>query len=120
MGLFTAFIIAMMVALLFAPGYRKGSYFPLAVFFVILFLGALAGRYWIVPFGPEMWGVAWLPILFVTLIFAFLISSPTPIGRLSSIEKARKIESASTTINVFVWLLMFVLTTAVIVGYAKL
>src|SRR5258706_3315755 len=89
MSIFGVFILALLISLLFAPGYRRGSYSPLLIFFFILFLAGIASQYWITPFGPVWLGISWMPLLFIILIFAFLFAAPSPYER-KNISKTEK------------------------------
>lgn len=80
MSILAAFFIALFVSALFSsPYWSKGaSMAPLAIFLFVLFLAGIAGGYWIVPFGPVMWGVEWLPLLSIIFVVAILFSAPPP------------------------------------------
>jgi hypothetical protein len=115
MEILGAFIISLVIALLFVPFRKDGPAAPLIVFFLILFMAALAANYWVVPFGPIMWGVSWLRILFVVLIFALLFSVVPPV-RASSRKDAQDAAGAAA-ISVFVWMLWLLLLVAIIAGF---
>ncbi len=122
MIIFAAFMIALIASLLFAPGYRTGSYAPFIILFFILFFAAMAGQYWIVPFGPTWWGVSWGPILFIVLIFAFLFATPSPYDPKRTVKNSNDTTDstiASATISVFVWLLLIFLIMAILLGHYK-
>lgn len=86
-----------------------------------------------------MWGVAWLPILWVALLLALLqaAASPVPADRRrvdprlrtgSGMDELRgdvvtQPEGSATTavataVGVFLWLALFVFGLAIVVGYA--
>lgn len=111
----SALIIALFVLLLFSPRYAKGaSIVPIFVFFLVLFLAGLASRYWITPFGPVLWGVAWLPMFLVIVVVALLFASPSPYKRKKSIEE-NTLEEASV-VGALIWILLAVLVGLVIAG----
>ncbi len=120
MSIFAAFILALLIALLFAPGYRRGSYTPLVIFFFILFFAGIASQYWITPFGPVWYGISWMPILLVILIFTFLFAAPSPYERkriVKSNDDEKQAESAAiAAVSIYVWLLFTILFIAIIVG----
>lgn len=119
MGILSAFIIALAISFLFA-GSRKDSISALFIFFFVLFFAGLASMFWIVPFGPMMWGVSWLPMLFFILIVASLFSAPPPRQRkIKADEKAEEAASSAAAMSVFIWLLFFLLLVAVIVGFYR-
>src|SRR5882757_11538956 len=112
MGILTAFILALIVLVLI-PGTRTSTIDAVVLFFFILFLAGIAGSLWIVPFGPVVYGVSWLPMLFFILLVAFLFSSPPPGQRTTTGEAAASVAAVS----IFVWLLFAVLIIAVAGGY---
>jgi len=121
MAILAAFVLALIISLLFAPGYRKGSYVPLALFFFLLFMAGIASQYWITPFGPVLWGVSWGPLGFVLLLFTLLFIVPSPYER-DLVKTAGETDTrvASTAISIFMWVLLLMLFVAIILGvYVK-
>lgn len=47
-------------------------------FFMVIFLFAWGGESWITPLGPTAWGVAWIPIVFLGIFMALLLTASTP------------------------------------------
>ena len=121
MGILVAFVIALLLSLLFSSGYRKGdSLGSLGIFFMILFMVILAGQFWIGPYGPVLFGVAWLPLLSIGVICALLLATPPPrIKTKTTDAKVMEANPASTAINVFMWVLFCALLIALIAGYYK-
>jgi len=122
MPIVVAFILALLIALLISPSHRnKGaSITSLVIFFFILFMAGVAAQYWIVPFGPSLWGVAWIPLIFIILIFTFLFAaSPYQRSTTKAGEKAEEISTAGEAISIFVWLLLCLLIVAVIIGFYR-
>ena len=119
MSIFAAFILALIISLLFAPGYRRGSFAPLIIFFFVLFMAGMASQYWIIPFGPMWWGISWMPLLFIILIFTFLFAAPSPYERrnISKTNDEKQAASAAVAaISIYIWLLFTILFIAIIVG----
>src|SRR3954463_6664290 len=120
MSIFAAFILALLISLLFAPGYRRGSYAPLVIFFFILFMAGIASQYLITPFGPVWYGISWMPILLIILIFTFLFAAPSPYERRrianSNDDEKQPASAAAAAISIYVWLLFTILLIAIIVG----
>jgi hypothetical protein len=117
-----AFILALLISLVFAMRNRNGSsWIQLTLFFFILFMAGVAGQFWIIPFGPVWQGVSWLPLLFIMLIVTLLFAAPLPGHRHTRVidKKPDETVTAVVAISVFFWLLLFVLLIAVIAGYAK-
>ena len=119
MSLFGAFLLTLIIALLFAPGYRKGSFGPFLVLFLILLFGGIASQLWIIPYGPMWGGVSWMPLIFVLLIFTFLFAAPSPYEReehTSSNLEVRAKHAITDTMSIYLWLLFSVLILAVLIG----
>jgi hypothetical protein len=121
MGIFTALMIAILISLIFSP-YRGGSIVPLVIFFLLLFMAGIAGMFWIVPFGPAIGGVALLPILFPVIMFALLISLPSPDRRVKKNinEEEAETRTAVAEISLYAWLLFGLLLIAIMAGVYRL
>jgi hypothetical protein len=115
MGVLLAFIIALLISILFLSGRREESSIPLLIFFLVLFLAGIAGQFWLIPFGPLIWGVAWMPLLFFILIVALLFAAPFP-QRITKTDKQEKGIPEAATVQLFIWLLICVLAIAIFVG----
>ncbi len=99
---------------------RAGT--PLWMFFLILFLLIWASGIWITPFGPLVWGVPWLTLLLVGIIFALLLMALLPPPRRprtprEAIEQAEAEEETTWAISIFFWLLVIFLIIVIVVGY---
>jgi hypothetical protein len=117
-----ALIVTLSLSLIFVGIFRnRGPWANLLIFFAILFLATWAGGLWILPFGPMLFGVHWLPFLLAGLIFALVLTAATPIrrprSRSEAIEQARAEESAGTAMNTFLWVLLAALIVLVLLGY---
>lgn len=118
MSILAAFLIAVLISALFYPGYsNRGSYMPILIFFIVLFLSGIATQYWIVPFGPVVWGISWLPLLFVVVLISFLFAAPSSYQRGSTAKAAGEV--AAVAIGLFVWILIFMLLVAVFAGLLR-
>lgn len=119
------FFIALIIGSVFFYGLnRRGPWGAFWVFLLILVLAAWAGRLWIAPAGPVIWGYAWLPVVFWVLFIALLIgavSSPTE-DRTVDYEPDTKTEidendiAVTAVFGLFFWLLLILLAVAIIVG----
>lgn len=74
-------------------------------------MAGIAGHHWIVPFGPMMYGVSFLPMLFFIIIVAFLFAAPSPHQRSTtkSEEKVGGATSALVGISIFIWFIFILL-----------
>ncbi|HET6244884.1 MAG: hypothetical protein H0V01_15570 [Bacteroidetes bacterium] len=90
--LFIAFIVSGMFYYIF----KSKSNCPgnVLLFFVVIFLASVAERLWIIPVGPVFFGLAWVPILIVGAIFAFVLyaASMSPVNYKSVEKKYRNNE----------------------------
>lgn len=80
---FMEFLVAFIFALLLSAGFvlvlnRSGPRSGFFWFFLLIFLATWAGGIWLSPFGPDIWGVYWLPFLGVGLITVLLLSAFAP------------------------------------------
>lgn len=115
--------MALIVAAIFFYGFRsRGPWSAFWTFLLILFLAAWAGRLWVIPQGPELWGYGWLPVLGFIFIVAVLIAVASPIGDDRNREKTPGTEAtkpekeAGAAFGIFFWILMVFLFTAIAVG----
>ena len=127
MILLIAFVLALVISLIFSPSLRDkdSSTAPVIVMFVILLLAGIAAPYWVVPFGPLVWGIAWMPLVITVLIFSFLLAAPSPYksrryrNKING-NKVNEEEVAETAaISIFAWILFVLLSIAALVGYLR-
>ncbi len=113
-----ALAIAFIVWLIFAVGFRRpGPWSGFWAFFMILFLAAWAGGLWIMPLGPTLMGVYWLPFVFMALLFALLLAAVVPEPRPRNRQEARAEREAEAALGAFFWVLMIILLFAIVAGY---
>lgn len=114
MSLFGIFIVALIMSFAFSPYRRENPLGPMILFFLLLLLAGLAAHFWVLPFGPRVWGVSWLPVLVMMFAFGLLFSSPPP-RHMRKKEVKQELE-ATGVMGIFLWLLFFILLAAVIIG----
>jgi hypothetical protein len=120
MGIIAAICIALVLSLIFSSGNKGNSFGSIIIFFLLLFMTILAGHFWITPFGPVYWGIAWMPLFLVGIISAFLLMIPPPLSRTRNLKvDIEEPTSALATISVFIWLLFLILLFAVILGFFR-
>ncbi|MBZ0157332.1 MAG: hypothetical protein K8I29_14120 [Alphaproteobacteria bacterium] len=124
MDLLFAFLIAMIVTVLFSMLFRRiSTWASLLSFFFIVFLTTWAGGVWITPAGPSLWGVYWLPFVVVALVTAFILAAAAPICPPDTREMAaRSVAKQSNTAEIFglfFWILLVALGITIIVRYIK-
>jgi hypothetical protein len=73
--LITALVMAVALAYLFAKNLRRrGRRSGFFWFFLLIFMATWAGGVWLMPFGPVVMGIHWLPFAVAGLIGAVAIS----------------------------------------------
>jgi hypothetical protein len=118
-GLLVALLLAVILTLFFAIGFRGQRWGPgIAIFFLILFLTTWAGGLWLIPVGPLTWGVHGVSFLVVALATGLLLAAVTPDAR--RYEDIRPSEDAfdcrcetAIALDVYFWLLIAGLLTAI-------
>ncbi len=88
-------------------------------FMLVLVLAGLAAGLWIVPAGPIIWGVAWIPILMVMIIVALLLgaASPRKQKRVSTKREGNKpvvSDTEAATVGALFWILLIFLLGVII------
>jgi hypothetical protein len=99
-------------------------------FFMVIFLFSWGGRFWVPPFGPLGWGVAWMPILAMGIFMALLLTAVTPRDRrhkargwakpanAAAAKKMAATEKAiETSFDIFFWMLIVVMVAFVFGNY---
>lgn len=133
-GVLAAIFIAVLIAAIFYYGFSsRGPWGSFWTFFLVLLLVIWAASLWTRPVGPVYWGVAWVPLFFVGLIFALLLAAiptadSTPeeeelvdrevVVEDPDIQRRREAEVASAAaIGWIFWVFILILFTAIIIGY---
>lgn len=135
-------MIALVIGAVFHFGFRRsGPWGAFWIFLLILFLAGLAGRFWITPAGPAIWGFAWFPLIFWVFMIALLIVMASPVqneridtsgnqDRIISKSDAERVardnasgkartSSADAAFGIIFWLMIFLFIAAIIAGFIK-
>ncbi len=114
-----AIVGAVLIGLVFYFLFRvSGPWGSLWTFLIVLILVALAAEIWITPVGPEYQGFAWIPTLFVVLIFAILLAAASPPRKepkATEVDKTGMDESV-VALSAFFWIFLLFLLIAVLIG----
>ena len=89
------------------------------LFFGVVLLAAWAGGVWLPPVGPSMFGIAWMPFLFVGLVIGLLLAPSVRRRARAAGQQARgdgKVPM-ETTFSVLIWVLMIGLAVAILLAY---
>lgn len=120
--------VATLFTLVFVVGLRRpGPWAAWWTFFLVIFLAAWAGSLWLAPVGPIFFGIYWLPIMLVSLVFAVLLAAVTPItgnepnSKVETItevkQKEEEAKAAESTVDAFFWVLIVIFAAIIIFGY---
>ena len=120
------FLIALIIAAVLFYGFRqRGPWNAFWIFLLFLVLASWAGRLWLTPAGPVLWGFGWLSVVFWVFVFGLLIALATPQkknDRTVDYEpdtKTRITSGANKTTAVFgllFWLLLLLMLIAIVGG----
>ena len=113
---------ALLIGLLFYYVFKTtGPWGNFWIFLLILILAGLAAELWIEPVGPVYYNVAWVPTLFVILLFALILSAATPSRRRvrgTTVSERKEIESSGVLgLGIFFWFFLFFLIIAIGWGF---
>ena len=115
-----AFIVGLLVTAVFAAGFRRrGPWGSVVWFFLVVFLAAWAGGLWMQSYGPTLWGLYWLPMLTLALLFGLLLAATTPptSRRTAPLERAEFHEgkAAAVAVGTFFWILIAVFVLFILI-----
>ncbi len=126
MVIFSAFILALIVSVLFSP-YRRSSLVSLAILFAILFMAGVSSQYWITPVGPSYWGVYWVPMILTVLVFLLLFLAPPPSGEYIrrtknsteeiTLHKEKTDHAPTEVIGLLTWIIFLILIIVTAAGF---
>lgn len=131
-----AIFLAILITAIFSFGFRNtGPWGSIWIFFAIIFLVALVAGEWATPVGPAVYGLYWVPIVFITLIVAFIIAAATPTPGGMRPRRYRRFDSGkirtededdittddegTAAISVFVYIILVLLIIAAIAGFFR-
>lgn len=134
-GILAAIVIAVLISAIFYYGFSaRGPWGSFWTFFLVLLLIVWAASLWTRPVGPVYWGVAWIPLFFIGLIFALLLAAiptydTTPeeeaiidqeiLAEEPELARRREAEASSAAaVGWFFWLFIAILFFVAIIGYA--
>lgn len=115
-----ALAIAFLLTSLFIWGLRRanpvGNFF---LFLLMLFLLVWATGTWVRPIEPLIFGVSWIPMLVMGLVFVFLLAAVLPADPRERLPAIRREAAAmEATVGWFFWVLLVLLVAVIIIGLA--
>jgi hypothetical protein len=86
----------------------KGPWDSFLWFFAVVALFAWAGGIWIMPFGPRWGGIGWLPIIWMGILVALLLTSVSPRTSRKSTAATNKAAVAEhkADVDIVLWVLI--------------
>lgn len=130
--LLVSLVIALAVAAVFVLVFRQKGPWGKGLFFLLLiFLFTWAGGIWVLPFGPSVYNVYWMPFVLSGLIVALIGASVAPPRRegeesettvkFVDSEERKEIERENTTaqaVSTVFWALIVFLIAVIVFRYA--
>ena len=117
-----ALAIGLLLTVIFSAGFRRtGPWGLWWVFLLIVFLAAWTGAVWVRPIGAPLFGVNWLPLVFMGVLFALLLAAIPPATpprtRAQAVAQAETEEAVAVAFGAFFWILLVGLLVTVLLGY---
>ena len=136
-GILAAILVAILISAIFYYALKaRGPWGSFWSFFLVLLLIIWAAELWVRPIGPVYWGIAWVPLFFIGLIFALLLAAvPTydedkpdeeviieeeRMANSTNVNRRKEAERAAAgaaAIGWIFWVFIIILTVAIIIGY---
>lgn len=138
-GVLGTLLIAILLSVIFYYAFNiRGPWGSFWTFFLVLLLSVWAASLWVDPVGPIFWGIAWIPLFFVGLLFALLLAAiPTDYDRPPNkqvnrpyasnkgkgpspeeAEKAEEVNRTAAAVSGIFWIFLLILLLIVIAGYS--
>jgi len=104
-------LIVWIVSIVFGT---RGPWGSFLWFFLVVSLFAWAGGIWLVPFGPRLWGIGWIPIIFMGFLVSMLLTAASPRNprwrrRRASQEGLTSEAGTRVAVDVIFWVLIIFL-----------
>lgn len=121
--LILVFLVALILTLIFAVGFRKQrSRASLAGFFLLLMLGTWAIYAWVPPAGWLVYGVAWFQLLLIGLMIALLMAAfISPVTATDSQKEENELDKSEQAsliaFDLFFWFLLIALMIIILTSY---
>lgn len=134
-GILGTILVAILISALFYYAFNaRGPWGSFWSFFLVLLLIIWAASLWVRPIGPMYWGVAWIPLFLVGLVFALLLAAiPTsdtgnearrgemideemPVDR-AEVNRRQDLNRTAATVSGLFWVFMVILLLIIIIGY---
>lgn len=121
----TILLIAVILAAIFFYGFRRtGPWGSFWSFLLVLILGMLLFTVWSEPYGPVYWGIGWIDLLIIGLLFALLLAAASP-----SLRQSRDVSEEAilpdteprkmperVAVSGFFWILILLFVVLIIFG----
>jgi len=119
-GLLYFISVALILTLVFTYGLRiRGPWGNFWAFFLILFLAIWMADAWIMPVGPMLGEIFWVPPLVVGLLIALILAAATPkVNKDVHLEQQQPSgdDSRAIALGVVFWMLVMIMLSLAIIG----
>lgn len=134
-GIAATVFVAILISSLFYYAFNaRGPWGSFWTFFLVILLIIWAASLWLRPIGPLFWGIAWIPLFFVGLLFALLLASlpsahnrredkrgdmideEIPVDRAEA-NRRQDLNRTTATISGLLWAFMIILLLIILIGY---
>jgi Ca2+/Na+ antiporter len=115
------FLLAGLLTIIFTLGFlRRAVWSSALAFFVIVFLAAWATSLWLGAIGPIVFGMYWVPTVFIALAVAAVLAwrhVQREQQRDGPLAEAREERAHELAFDVIFWVLAVGLSVAILLGY---
>jgi hypothetical protein len=136
MEIIGAIIVAIIITLIFVFALSaRGPWGTIWSFFLIILLIVWASSLWIAPVGYMAWGIDWIPLFFIGIVVALLLSAIPPaqhnyyrgvkgdvveddVVERDVIKPKKEETEAAGAIGIMFWIFVVLMIIAIIAGYA--
>lgn len=134
-GIIATVFVAILISSLFYYAFNaRGPWGSFWTFFLVILLVIWATSLWMRPIGPLFWGIAWIPLFFVGLLFALLLASLSsphdrrgdkrsemideemPVDR-AEVGRRQDLNRTAATVSGLFWAFMIILLLIILLGY---
>lgn len=115
--------IALFLSLVFSSSFtRRNASGGIISFFLLVFMAAWASQLWVRPMGPVTQGIAWIPLVFVSSLVAFLLAFSA--SAVSTTESTDSTPNPGTrpgnflsAIGFIFWIIVVLFLAVIVLGY---
>lgn len=116
-------VLALLIAVIFYYGLKsRGPWGSFWTFFLVVFFGIWIAALWVTPAGPVYWGMAWLDLIFVGILFALILAAASPLSKKDFEDPEAKVTTerysrTGAVVGAFFWIMLLFFILAVIARF---